>query len=173
MKKLLRNSLIASVVAVTGVVSGAGASFASSATLDLSGSVAPSCDFDQASYSNSAGSVLKTSGKNSDIRWTGNFNVACNHGGQVNITASVAESGQVATVRALPEYDEEYFRVSDGSTSQILWANGSTSATASPQPYNTGALSYTFYLDTDPSAGETGLPAGSYGYTITMTAAPN
>ena len=85
MKNLLRNSLIASVVAVTGVVSGAGASFAGSAELELSGTVQPSCNFDSTEYSNSEPVIHKRSGINTDMEWQGTFTVSCNHSGQVNI----------------------------------------------------------------------------------------
>ncbi|MDJ0675634.1 MAG: hypothetical protein QNJ36_09695 [Calothrix sp. MO_167.B42] len=176
MKKLIRNSLIASVVAVAGVVSGAGASFAGSTTLDLNGTVPPSCNFDQASYSNSAPDVYgKGDGTTNELWWEGSFDVSCNHGGQVNITVDdVTESDTVATARELPEYYAEYFSVTDGSNYQTLWANGEMPNNTSSHTYNTGSLYYNFslYVDTN-TPSSTGLPAGDYSYTISMTAAPN
>ena len=177
MKKLLRNSLIASVVAVAGVVSGAGASFAGSAELKLNGNIPASCEFDQSNYSNSEISTTKTKDNiDTSIYWEGTFTVSCNHGGKVNITVdSVTESEQVAAIRKGSSLYGEYFEVFDSSIYQKLWANGLlSSVTPSPQPYNTGLLNYLFVLQVEPAAaGQTGIVAGDYGYTIQMTATPN
>lgn len=163
-------------MAVAGVVSTAGASFAGSATLDLSGTVESSCEFDESNYINSEPAIT-TNGisPNAGMLWVGTFIVSCNHGGQVNITVdSVTESGQVAATRNQSTYYGEYFAVDEDSTSQILWSNGSNiPTTPSPTPYNTGFLRYSFSLSTNPNPGETGLVAGDYGYTIQMTATPN
>ncbi|MEO0935781.1 MAG: hypothetical protein AAFY21_19210 [Cyanobacteria bacterium J06641_2] len=174
MKNLLRNSLIASVVAVAGVVSGAGVSFAGSATLNLNANIPKSCEFDQSNYSNSSPKITQERGIDVSFIWGGTFTVSCNHGGQVTITVdSVTELGQVAATQRQRSFRGELFQVNDGSKIQILYANGARAS--SPQPYNTGELGYKFLLETNPdfSNGETGLVPGDYGYTIQMTATPN
>ncbi|MDJ0736545.1 MAG: hypothetical protein QNJ47_21190 [Nostocaceae cyanobacterium] len=173
MKKLLRNYLIASVVAVTGVVSGASASFAGSATLDLSGTVTPSCNFDQASYSNNTPSFEDA---NYDIEWSGQFNVSCNNGNQVNITVdNVTTSGEATAARSRAGYEGEALRLQDGTNTSVISVNGNADYFNSlvTNPLNQGTINYSFVLDTGRIGGGQPLVAGTYGYNVTMTVAPN
>ncbi|MEO0843540.1 MAG: hypothetical protein AAF063_32295 [Cyanobacteria bacterium J06643_5] len=178
MKNLLRNSLIAAVVAVAGVVSGAGVSFAGSATLNLNANIPKSCSFgdsdnDNVVYSNDTPKISQQNGVNADIEWSGKFTVVCNHGGKVNIMVDVTESGKVSG-SSNSNYLGAFFDVSNDNTEKRLWSEGSIPGdVVTSGTYDTGELDYSFSLYTSPQAGDTGLVAGKYAYTIKMTATPN
>ncbi|MEO1764137.1 MAG: hypothetical protein AAFR83_19760 [Cyanobacteria bacterium J06629_18] len=176
MKNLLRNSLIASVVAVAGVVSGAGVSFAGSATLNLSSTVPGSCSFvdndndnDNAVYTNNEGALRENTTYES-IYWSGTFPVLCNHGDKVNITVnSVNPSGKADTNRDESSYHGEYFKVNGN----VIWANGIyINSILPPENYDTGRLSYEFFVANKNGTDHTGLLPGDYSYTIQMTVTP-
>ncbi|MGB6295974.1 MAG: hypothetical protein WBF90_07280 [Rivularia sp. (in: cyanobacteria)] len=181
MKKLLCNSLIASVVAVAGVVGGAGASFAQS-TLNLDATIedsTPSCEFDQSSYTNNEPEITDSNGdvdgiNNANIRWQGSFDVICNNSNQqltINVD-SVTPTGNVIATRTTGEYYGEYLTLGQNGSENFVWSEGSYSMSTNIQPFNTGTIDYNFYLDTDPTSDADGLAPGDYGYVIEMTAVP-
>jgi hypothetical protein len=170
-----RNSVLLGIAAFTTFATAAGftytgASYAGTAILNLSPTIAVDCAFNASSYTNSAGVVNSSSGYPTNILWEGTVGITCNHGGNIQISSSSPSvSSAVSNARNLPAYLGEYFRVGDTN----VWKNGAytanPSATLTPSPN----IPYKIALDTNPSTTGPGLANGLYSYSFTLTATPN
>lgn len=178
MQKLLRQTLVISGLAALGIASSAGASHAGSAILNLGQTVNIDCTFTSPSYTNNAGVVSNNGAFADNITWEGIVGVACNHGGNVQISAAPTEgsgyttggNAKVLAARALPTYTGEYLSVNGTN----IWKNGGVyTAVASVSLAPSPNIPYKFVLDTNSGTNGPGLPNGSYGYQFTLTATPN
>jgi hypothetical protein len=170
MQKLLRQSLVISGIAVLGSVACAGASYAGTANLNLSRTIAVDCTFTSPAYNNSSGIVSLSSSFAESITWEGVVGISCNHGGSVQVTAaSPSVSPAVTTARSLPTYKGEY--LSFGGTN--IWKNGDYTADSSTTLTPSLSIPYVAVLSTTPGTTGPGLSNGNYSYTFTLTATPN
>jgi hypothetical protein len=172
MQKLLRQALVISGLAALGITSSAGVSHAGTATLNLNQNVALDCTFNSPTYTNNSGNVAYTGGFANSVTWEGSVDIACNHGGNVQINAtSPTVSPAVTAARSLTTYTGEYLSIG-GANGTNIWKNGNylaqPSVTLAP-----GTIGYKVQLNTTPGVNGPGLANGAYSYSFTLTATPN
>ncbi len=173
MQNLLCKSLVISGLAALGMVSGAGASYAGTATLNADQVVSAVCNFTNSNYTNSSGTIASdtSSGLPVAITWQGTVGVNCNHGGNVTITTSQpTTSATVSTARGLSTYTGESLSINSVKIWEYKSGNNNLApATLLPST----SIPYTIGISTTPASTGIGLPNGSYNYTFTLTATPN
>ncbi|MFK0730812.1 MAG: hypothetical protein ACIWVG_06525 [Gloeotrichia echinulata HAB0833] len=179
MQKLLRKALAVSSLTALGIASCAGASYAGSATLTASQTIAVDCFFDNTNYTNPGGTLaFNSSGVIAQrLTWTGTIGVNCNHSGNVQISASALDGygyasgggGGVLDARTLPNYKGEYLSV--GGTN--IWTLGDYSGSSSVILTPSATIPYELALVINANNYGQGLPNGAYGYYFTLTATPN
>ncbi|HLO87281.1 MAG TPA: hypothetical protein VK203_20055 [Nostocaceae cyanobacterium] len=170
MKQILRKSLVISGLSVLGITACASASYAGTANLNLSRTIAVDCTFTSPNYNNSSGIVNLSSSFAQSITWEGVVGISCNHGGSVQVTASSPSvSSTVTQARSLPTYKGEYLNV--GGTN--IWKNGDYTADSSVTLAPSLSIPYVAELSTNPGTTGPGLSNGNYSYTFTLTATPN
>jgi hypothetical protein len=170
MQKLLHQSLVVSGLAVLGSIAGAGVSYAGTANLNLSRTIAVDCTFASPVYNNSSGIVSFSGSFAESITWEGVVGISCNHGGSVQVTASSPSvSSAVTTARSLPTYKGEYLNI--GGTN--IWKNGDYTADTSATLTPSLSIPYVAVLSTTPGTTGPGLSNGNYGYNFILTATPN
>jgi len=170
MQKLLRQALVISGLAALGMGACAGASYAGTANLNLSRTIAVDCTFTSPNYFNSAGIVSLSGAFAESITWEGVVGISCNHGGSVQVTSSSPSvSPAVTNARSLPSYNGEYLNINGTN----IWKNGNYTADASVTLTPSLSIPYQAVLSTTPGATGPGLANGNYSYTFTLTATPN
>ncbi|WP_414755144.1 hypothetical protein [Anabaena sp. CCY 9910] len=170
MQKLLRQGLVISGLAALGMAACAGVSYAGTANLNLTRTIAADCTFTSPNYSNSSGIVDVAGAFAESITWEGVVGISCNHGGSVQVTSSSPSvSPAVTSARSLPTYNGEYLNI--GGTN--IWKNGNYTADASVTLAPSLTIPYVAVLSTTPGASGPGLANGDYAYTFTLTATPN
>ncbi len=153
MQNLWRKSLVISGLAALGIVSSAGVSHAGTAVLNLNQNVALDCTFGSATYGNNSGNVTYSGGFASSVTWEGAVSISCNHGGNVQISASSPTvSSTVTAARSLTTYTGEYLNVG-GANGTNIWKNGNYLAESSVTLVP-GTIAYKAQLNTTPGANE-------------------
>lgn len=176
MKKLIRNSLIASVVAVAGAAGFAGEAKAQSADVDFNGTVGNACtitkDLDGTMEINPTDSSLLDARDGTP----GEITVNCNTTGTIEVDELTPQSAAAIDLAAQPQYfaGAELWETSDLTGTQIAanyTGDDGTGATDSGPgviaPNGTDQKLYVSAFARDASG--TPIPAGTYDYTTTIT----
>ena len=162
MKAILRNSLLATLVAATGIVLGAGSAFAQAVSEDVNfdGLVGNACTF-----SNPQDGSLTDNGSLSSNA-PGSVDLLCTGGASLSVSLP-NDNGSSPDISATAPNME----ASVENQAQGIFANNSLNGGSNPSfiggPVNT-TLEVNMFIDANGGF----VPAGSYNYTVTVTATP-
>lgn len=161
---MIRRFLLASALLVTGTVIAAPSAFAETQVVNFSGTIPQTCVFG----TTNAG-TLKGTGANSTTLSTANSggaagtsNVTCNYAANLIVGAPVQTSGTTLTGATLS---------SSVSATGTTLGTANTTNGGSAIPLITGEIE-SLNIGMSADYGTTIIPAGAYGYTVTLTVAP-
>ncbi|AFY55758.1 hypothetical protein Riv7116_3294 [Rivularia sp. PCC 7116] len=175
MKKLICNSLIASVVAVAGAAGFAGEANAQSVDVDFSGTVTSSCEITKVSdgnlgLSNNNNTSLRSKPSEASDGKAGEISVTCAGSGDMSVTEPVAVSQDAQNFADLSDF---------GASSQLyLNAQGSGGVLASQDPtfgsktVTSNGQPVSVYAFIAVGSSTQPVPEGDYTFRTTVTVAP-